>query len=335
MDGNGRVIESSERAAALLGLLAAELNGAHLRDIAADGWELAVRNALMRMASGSVDRFDLLLRGAKGRHRLVQMLPRRLRVSGPARYLIVWREPLDDVVGPTLTASDTELTELARGLLRAQETERGRVASELHDEVAPLVTMSKFMVEDASRHIARGAPNEATTSLSTAVDCLRDVLSEVSRISTGLRPSSIDDLGLLPTVEWFCRKFGKSHPSVQVDVDLSVNEAAINPDLRIDLFRIVEEAMANVGRHSSASRVRVTLGESVGQMHLKIQDNGKGFDLATLVRGESSDRIGIGLRCISQRVVATRGSLVIESTSRRGTSVVASWPLEEVAAGPR
>ncbi len=335
MDGDGRVIESSERAAALLGLLAPELNGAHLRDIAADGWELAVRNALMRLATGSVDRFDLLLRGAEGRHRLVQMLPRRLRVAGPARYMVVWREALDDLAGATLTASEMELAELVSGLLQVQETERGRVAGELNDELAPLIAMAKLMAEDASRHIARGTPQHATVALSSAVDRLRDALSEVRRISMGLRPSSLDDLGLLPTLEWFCRGFARAHPQVQVDLEVKIDEAAISSRLRLDLFRIVEEALVNVGRHAGASRVRVTLGESLGEMQLKIQDDGNGFDLSSLVRGKSSEKMGIGLRCISQRVAATRGSLVIESTARRGTSVVASWPLDEVAAGPR
>lgn len=333
IDDTGRMLEASGRAAELLGFDRDELNGTRLRDVAADGWQRAVHGALSRLTSGSLDVFHLLLRGRSGRHRLVQMTPHRLKGSRGARhFLLVWREHPG---GPEPTAPSYEdLDSLPYGLLRTHEAERGRVAGELREHIEPLVALAKFMVEDAAARDEHGAQPMATAQMLKAVKCLREVLSEVRRISNELRPSSLHDLGLRPTIEWLSRHFAQAHPDVRIDLEFDIDEASFDESLRVELFRIVEEALINAGRHAHASRVRVALVKSDGQVELKIEDDGIGFDHAAITRG-AGGLAGLGLRCIGERVDATNGSLAIESAPLRGTSIAAVWPLKRNVAGRR
>ena len=330
VDEYGKVLEATSGAAAMLGFEASELYGQSLSDLAAEGWSWVVQNALLRLVSGSADPFDLLLRGRSGRRTLVQMIPRPLiRAGGALQYLIVWLEQKTSVTPvPPTTASEAELRRLAYGLLKTHEVERGRVASELHDGVAPLVTMAKFMVEDALGRLARGATSEAKTLLLSTVARLRDALADVRRISTDLRPSSLDDLGLLPTIEWYCRHFTEAYPDLRVSYDLKVEEGQIADDLKLDIFRIVQEALTNVGRHAHAAEARVVLGMAGEQLQLRVEDNGRGFDIAPVLRGEPSV-MGVGLHSIGKRVDATGGQLLLESSPWQGTVIGALWDLRQ------
>lgn len=327
VDEYGKVLEATSGAAAMLGFEPAELHGHGLSEMAAEGWSWVVQNALLRLVSGSEDPFDLLLRGRSGRRTLVQMIPRPLlRTGGVLQYLIVWLEQRGNSPGPLppMTEGEAELQRLAYGLLKTHDVERGRVASELHDGVAPLVTMAKFMVEDALGRLARGAVSEATTLLVSTVARLRDALADVRRISTDLKPSSLDDLGVLPTIEWYCRQFNEAYPGVRVACDLNVDEHTIAKHLKLDIFRIVQEALINVGRHAQAKEARVVLTNADERLQLRVEDNGKGFDIGPLLRGDSSV-MGVGLHSITKRVDATGGTLLLESSAHRGTVIGASW----------
>jgi two-component system NarL family sensor kinase len=332
VDEFGAVSEATAGAAAMLGFDPPELYGLTLGDIAAEGWSWVVQNALLRIVSGSVDPFELLLKGRSGRRTLVQMIPRPLvRNGGTVQYLIVWLEQRhgSGLRSPP-TEAEAELRRLAYALLKTHENERGRVASELHDGVAPLVTMAKFMVEAALARITRGASDEAITLLNNTVARLRDALADVRRISTELRPSSLDDLGLLPTIEWYCRQFAQAFPDVRVACDLRAEEPSIPEGLKLDIFRIVQEALTNVGRHAHAREARVTLTQANERLQLQIEDNGRGFDTGPLRRGEAGVS-GVGLLSIRKRVDATGGQLTLESSALRGTVMGAAWALAPVA----
>lgn len=332
IDEYGKVLEATTGAAAMLGLDPSEMYGRGLSEMAAEGWTWVVQNALLRLVSGSVDPFDLLLRGRSGRRTLVQMIPRPLlRMGNALQFLIVWLEQRAGSATPPVTESEAELRRLAYGLLKTHEMERGRVAAELHDGVAPLVTMAKFMVEDALGRLSRGQQHEATALLANTVARLRDALAEVRRISTDLRPSSLDDLGLLPTIEWYCRHFAEAYPETRVACDLRVDEADIVDELKLDIFRIVQEALLNVGRHARAKAARVALTHVDGYLQLRVEDDGQGFDAAGLLRRDPAVR-GLGLHSIGKRVDATGGKLSLESSPWHGTVIDASWAM---ASAPR
>jgi signal transduction histidine kinase len=161
--------------------------------------------------------------------------------------------------------------------------------------------------------------------LGQAAASLRHVVAELRNISNALRPRLLDDLGLLPTLEWFGRGFEEAHPAVSIERMLTVSEEGIPDALKVDIFRIVQDALGNVARHSMATVVRLSLVEEDGELRLTIEDNGKGFDPALALRSRDP---GVGLQSIGKRIGATGGRFVLESGPQRGTRITGAWTIE-------
>jgi len=331
-DGGGRVVRATSAAAALLGFTAAGLAGQRLNTLVADGWQGAVENSLLRVSSGSNEAFEALLVGRSGRRCLVRMVPRRrLRTPDADGYVLFWRR-MSFHANPAPRRSEAMTRRFAYGLLRRHDDQRGRIAVELSHEVASLITVAKLTVENAAGQLQRGQVEDASSLLFTTSQHLRDTLANVRRISTELVPSSLNDLGLAATIEWLCRNLREAHPDMRVGRQPDVDDLSIGPALKVDLYRIIEEALNNAARHARASRARVTLTATHSQIQLTIDDDGDGFDVDPFLRGDD-DFQGIGLHSIGSRIDATHGSLHVESMPGAGTSIVATWPLEEASAG--
>jgi len=326
-DDGGRIVRATSTAAELLGMSAAKMAGVRLIDLAADGWTGAAENAFLRMRSGSVDPFEVLLLGRSGRRTLVRMIPwRTQQVAGSRAFVLFWQRLSFAAESPPKAAHALS-QRLSYGLLRRHDEHRGRIARELHHDVASLVTVAKLAVENAAGHLQRGQTQEVAALLSNTADWLRETLANVRRISAELVPSTLEDLGLVATVEWLSRQIRESHPDLRIDLQLDVDESLISPTLKVDLFRIIEEALFNAARHARASRVGVTLLASRTQIRLNIEDDGYGFD-AALRRHGDRDFMGVGLHSIGSRIDATNGSLQLESMPGAGTSIVATWPTD-------
>jgi len=329
INADGEILEATEVAASMLGYAIADLVGRSLQDLGADGWRWSITNALMRLASASPKPFNLQLLGRSGRRALIEMIPRpNLRERGVDRqHLLVWREQRIRSAERPVSASEGELRRLAFALLDTQDDQRSRIASDLHDGVGPLVIAAKFFAEGAIGRLNAGDTQQAAGMLETTVARLRDVLSELHRITVELRPNSLNDLGLLPTITWYCRDFGQLRPQLKLGCDLRVTEERIPAELKLQIFRIIEEAMRNVGTHSGATEASVTLAEDRHELELRVEDNGCGFDTAWVLEGDPGG-MGIGLHSIAKRVDGTGGRLEIRSLRGRGTAVTARWSLQ-------
>jgi two-component system NarL family sensor kinase len=325
LDRQDRIREATASAAGMLGFEPQALVGRQLADLAAEGWRTAAEVAAARVRFGSTDSFELLLRGRSGRQTLVEMTAQAQPMpNGEPGSVIAWSERrLRRRARSEVNASDVELRRLAYGLLRTQEAERMRVAGELHDDVAPLVVMVKYMIEDAQSRLARGAVEEAGDVMNGATSRLRDVLAELRRISTDLRPRLLDDLGLGPTLQWYCRGFEDACPSLAVKCRISAEERDIPEDLKLEVFRIVQEALSNVAQHAHANRVNVSLVRLGEELRLAIDDDGVGFDPARV----AEQGLGLGLHAIRKRIDATGGTLSMETAPHRGTRLNANWKL--------
>ncbi len=323
LDRQDRIREATASAASMLGFEPQALVGRLLADLAAEGWRTAAEVAAARVRFGSTDNFELLLRGRSGRQTLVEMTAQAQPLpNGEPGSVIAWSERrMRRRSRFEASPSDVELRRLAYGLLRTQEAERMRVAGELHDDVAPMVVMVKYMIEDAQARLARGAGDEAAEVMHGAASRLRDVLSELRRISTDLRPRLLDDLGLGPTLQWYCRGFEDACPSLTVRCRISVEERDIPDDLKLEVFRIVQEALSNVAQHANAHRVSVSLVRLGDELRLAIDDDGVGFDPARVAEHGR----GLGLHAVRKRIDATGGEFALETAPHRGTRLNASW----------
>lgn len=329
LDREDRIREATASAAAMLGLEPPALIGRQLADLAAEGWRTAAEVAAARVRFGSTDGFELLLRGRSGRQTLVEMTAQPQPFpSGEPGSVVAWSERRLRRRGRAeSTPADLELRRLAYGLLRTQEAERMRVASELHDDVAPLVVMIKYMIEDAQARLARGAADEASEVMAGATARLRDVLAELRRISTDLRPRLLDDLGLGPTLQWYSRGFEDACPSLAVKCRVAAEERDIPDELKLEVFRIVQEALSNVAQHAQANRVNVSLVRLGDELRLAVDDDGVGFDPAHV----AEHGLGLGLHAIRKRIDATGGTMTLETAPHRGARLTASWKIADAA----
>jgi PAS domain S-box-containing protein len=226
------------------------------------------------------------------------------------------RKQLED----TLRQSEYQVRFFASQCLTAQETERKRVAGELHDSIAASLGAMKFRIEKIAEEMKqrRGGPD----SLKDLASKVADMNSEVRRIMADLRPSILDDLGIIPAMNWLCREYQKTYSHITVEEQIGVSEQEVPDALKTPIFRISQEAMNNIAKYSKASLVNLSLRKEDGEILLTIQDNGQGFDQATVKKG-------MGLSTMKERSQLSGGSFVIESQGGKGTIVCASWPLSE------
>ena len=163
--------------------------------------------------------------------------------------------------------------------------------------------------------------------LHSVIPVLRQTVEETRRICMALRPSTLDDLGLIATLRWFAREFHKAYPHIEIDLDVGLEETEIPDLLKTSIFRIVQESVNNAAKHARADRIEVVLAWHLGEMVLTVKDTGVGFDPG--VRPERSSAGGLGLESMKERAELHDGVLRIDSAPGRGTAVIARWPLIE------
>ena len=219
-----------------------------------------------------------------------------------------------------LRLSQRELQTLSEKLLQAQEVERKRIASELHDSVGQSITAIKFGMENAMREYKSILPQSGKLYLQGAIEKLRDTVDEVRKISMNLRPSMLDDLGLQATISWFTREYKSLFPAISVDTQIDIEESDLSDALKVVIFRVIQESLNNIAKHAEASNVSVGLLNSGDRLTLSVKDDGKGFSVGTVYTGQ-----GFGLSSMRERVKLTAGKFAIESTPGVGTSVHAVW----------
>lgn len=225
-----------------------------------------------------------------------------------------------------LREAKSDLQMLSAEMLVAQELERKRIATELHDSVGSSIGSVSFGI-DAALMRARSSktPEPDLINLLELVSLqVRGALCEVRRISHGLRPSSLDDLGLISTLSWMVREFRVVHPTIALIADIAVEESDIHPALRTPMFRIVQEAVNNAVKHAHASKIGISLGQTECEICLEVFDNGVGFDPQQRTSESSS---GMGLRGMADRITISGGCFRLNSMPGEGTRVLACWPV--------
>jgi len=217
--------------------------------------------------------------------------------------------------------SERELRRLHALVISAQETERRRLARELHDGVGQILSGIRFRLESLPGEITLNG--KAAEKIIKVGGLLSHAISEVRRVSKNLMPSELEDLGLEPALRTLCREF-RGRVGVQVMLRTSGLSKTVAPELSLALFRIAQEALNNIGKHSKAAMVAVDLSRKGGDILLRVSDNGVGFDLEG--KRQLSGR-GIGLGSMSERAESVGGSLELHSTPGAGTTLCVRAPL--------
>ncbi len=222
-----------------------------------------------------------------------------------------------------LRESEQKLRSLSRLLLTTQENERKRIAGELHDSVGQCLSAIKFSVESAMLQMEQGVLDPA--ALRPVISLVQQAMEEVRSMITDLRPSILDDLGIITTIGWFCREYNRVYPGIALTRNLTVDESDVPEALKIVIFRIIQEALHNVAKHSNASEAVISLKKTGSLLDLAIEDNGKGFAAARIPR-QNQGRFG--LTNMRERAELSGGRFIIEAREAKGASIRACWPVQ-------
>ncbi len=216
--------------------------------------------------------------------------------------------------------ADVRLRELARRYVQFQVSERRRFSRELHDGINQLMVSVKFRIEAAMDRISRG-DRGVLKELEHSSGVLNEAIQEVRRISHDLRPSVLDDLGLLPALNSLLEEFSR-RTGIRIEQDSNIGERRLPEQIEITIYRLVQESLTNIEKHADASLIRLQLHCRGELAVLQISDNGCGFRI-----GQASCLKGIGLTTMRERVELLGGEFSIRSEPGNGTRVRAELSL--------
>jgi PAS domain S-box-containing protein len=324
LDPSGRFTSVNDAATRVLGYSSDEILQMNVADIVVPAQAAHLREAIDGV--DSTNEFDLIARD--GRHVTLEVSSQPVYRAG---QLVGIQGIARDVTERRRLEEERaqHARELSARILQAQEEERKRIARELHDETAQALSVllaNLDLLED------RVPPNgeQVRDGLQRVAVLARRALDQVRGISHDLRPSILDDAGLLPALDWLAREYEQNYGgSVRVLSDPSV-EGLLSPDKELAIFRIAQEAMTNSGKHGASRSVSVTLSRRGSGAQLVVQDNGHGFDVRHAPRPGKDGHLGLyGIR---ERAALLDGTVNIASRVGQGTTVVVEIPLAE--AGP-
>lgn len=229
---------------------------------------------------------------------------------------------LSTTINQMLAAFETnnaQLQVLSRQLVAIQETERRQIALELHDEIGQYLTGLKLLLEGYE-----GLPEAARAQrLAQATTLVNELIGQVRELSLDLRPAMLDDFGLVPALLWLFERY-ESQTRVEVLFQNRLPEGErYDPEVETAAFRAIQEALTNIARHAGVSEAVVTLWRTDGLLAIKIEDQGKGFDLEKVMEEQHSS----GLIGMHERVGLLGGRMDIDTVPGQGTTLSIDFPL--------
>ena len=266
-----------------------------------------------------------VLRSAKrARNRQRQIQGLLLQEKESAAKLRTARDELEQRVQERTAAA----RQLSARLLQMQDEERRRLARELHDSAGQMVAALTMNIDQMKA--VDGATSEQGRLLADSDAVLRNLNKELRTMSHLLHPPLLDEMGLSSALEWYVDGFGK-RSGILTTLELASDFGRVNSDLEIAVFRLVQECLTNVHRHSGSSKAVVRLKRSRQAVTLEIEDEGHGIapEKKSLLLG--SGPVGVGLRGMRERVLQLGGTLHIDSEDR-GTTIRAMFPIAKAAA---
>lgn len=314
-DLEGNIIEVNRAAADLTGYADDELTGMNISQLlSTESFQLAMerQQALVRNEADT-QRYELELVRKDGTRRIIESLTGLLGQDGEA-------------VGIQAMVRDvTEQKQLRESMqfyisqtIRAQEEERRRIACELHDETAQSLAALLFDLNVIAKDKAQ-LSGESIQHLEQLRDKIERLIEGIRRFSHELRPPVLDQVGLIPALELLCEELGREN-RVNTTVKVLGSERRLLPEVELALFRIAQEALRNVRRHSQATEAVVRVEFTPNKIKLSITDNGEGFELPKVL-GDFASRGKLGLLGMHERARLLGSNLSVKSQVGKGTTI--------------
>jgi signal transduction histidine kinase len=216
-------------------------------------------------------------------------------------------------------ARDAQM-QLSGRLIGAQENERSRLAVELHDDFSQRLALLALGLENASEALP-DSPRSAKHQLQELINSAGELGADIHTVSHRLHSATLESLGLEPGVSSLCKEFTDRH-GIEIDFSAENIPRVVDPDVALCVFRIVQEALQNLRKHSGAAKAEVKLIRRADKIFVSVSDQGKGFDM-----NDAKESEGLGVRSMGERARLLRGSFKIYSKPGKGTRVEAAIPL--------
>lgn len=234
-------------------------------------------------------------------------------------------EELSKSLNLMLNTMDMQRKKAAASVIKAQEEERKRIARELHDETSQSLTGLVIGIRMVQEIVPDYMP-DVQERLENINDLAHATLNEVHTMAVRLRPSVLDDLGLAAALRSHAKEYTEN-TGIPVEMQLLGMSHRLTPELETVLYRVIQEALTNVARHSNATSCRVTLRRKEQVIQGVIEDNGQGFDSQTVMLSDEKGR-GLGLHGMNERIELVGGSLEFDARPAKGTTIFIEVPLQ-------
>jgi PAS domain S-box-containing protein len=325
---DGRLRQLNLVGAELLGAPRGTLAGRSLDDLVAVEDRPRCRELRAAVFAGGAPGTCVLRRAGDGAPRWLELSAALAADPAGAAEL---RLVLADVTARKLTEealheNTLQLHQLSQRVLAAQESERRRVACELHDELGQLLTALRTNLALDARPNRTDRAERSAESL----QIVDDAIGRVRRLARTLRPALLDELGLEPALQWLGEQ--TSRPGLSVDVRCHAPDLRLAPEVEAACFRVVQEALTNIVRHAEATAVRVDMARDRDTLVLSVKDDGRGFDPAAARRRALAGG-SLGLLSMEERAVLLGGRLEVRSQPGAGTRVLLQVPLGTSSSG--
>ncbi|MFW6137628.1 MAG: PAS domain S-box protein [Spirochaetota bacterium] len=225
-------------------------------------------------------------------------------------------------VQDALQKSEKRLRSLSAKLITVQEDERKRISNELHDSISQSLAAVKYSIEDAIAKAGKNTP--VSRALEPVIAILQQTVKETRQIIKNLRPCTLDNLGLIPTISLLCEDFREIYSAIHVEQHINIDENDIPLPLKLVIYRVIQEALNCIAAHSNADNVDVYLGRNNRTIQLTIKENGSEKNIAEMLDPETAARRVPS--SIKERTEFSGGQLDAEYLPGQGTAINALWP---------
>jgi len=315
VDDSRRYVDGNPAACDLLGVDRAQISNFRIDDFAAPG-----RRADIEAAWES-----FLRHGAqKGEYELIRLDGTTRHVEFTATANFVPGQHLSSLRDVTdRKKAEANLLTLSGRLLQVKDEEQRRIARDLHDSAGQILTLLKMSLVPLEARLAKEHP-EFAKPVAQSIGLVDQLTSEIRTLSHLLHPPLIDELGLPSALHWYAEEFAK-RGKIKVDLDYPPGYERLPHELEIALFRIVQECLTNIHRHSGSQTASIRFRQSSSEITCEVKDEGKGMPLEQLSGLILPGMTGVGLRGMQERVKQLGGNLRIDSHGH-GTTIIATLP---------
>ena len=326
-DRSGVISWANSAFTRLTGYSATEVLGANIRMLKSDQHDQAFyQNLWQTVLDGRIWHAEIINRRKNGSLYTEDNTITAVRdARGEITHFISVKEDVTErkLAEEKFKTYNRNLQVLSRRLVDAQETERRNIARELHDELGQTLTVAQLNLQALLQSPGTDA---LTPRLTDSLEAVARALEQVHDISLDLRPSMLDDLGLEPALRWYTER---QAALVELKVEFHADrlEQRLDSVIETECFRVAQEALTNVVRHAQAKAVMVELRKQEGQLHLRVRDDGIGFEVAA-IRDKAVRGASLGLLSMEERAALAGGGLEFKSSPGQGTEVHAWFPLK-------